>query len=313
MKTHKVLALVPLLLLTLGVSPPNRNSIDDVRTMSFDVAVTDKNRIPVRGLDKDNFKVYVDNVEQTLTRVSRNNKPLAMVVLVELDEGFAYNMPNSVEPAVGLLKSLHAEDWGALAAFDSSPEILVDFTHDKGELMLGLRRLRAPSYDDTAVLYDAVYFFLHQMNVLNEKRAILLIGSGRDTMSSRRTYAQALRKAETSGTMIYTVTLGEPYRGDTNTFAEFGEQMRRREAEYTLSSFAEASGGLSFLPRLPQQYSTIHETIDTDLRNQYTLTFKSSVPAATGKLRKLRVEVANTDIDHNGKQDRLTVRHMKGY
>jgi hypothetical protein len=89
--------------------------------------------------------------------------------------------------------------------------------------------------------------------------------------------------------------------------------MRRREAEYTLSSFAEASGGLSFLPRLSQQYSTIDQTIDTELRSQYTLTFESSVSASPGKLRKLKVEVANTDIDHNGKQDKLTVRHMKGY
>jgi hypothetical protein len=107
MKAHKILALVPSLALTLGVSPRNRISIDDIRTMSFDVAVTDKSRIPVRGLDRPNFKVFVDNVEQTLTRVSQHNKPLAMVVVVELDEAFAYNMPNSVEPAVGLLKALH--------------------------------------------------------------------------------------------------------------------------------------------------------------------------------------------------------------
>jgi hypothetical protein len=50
-----------------------------------------------------------------------------------------------------------------------------------------------------------------------------------------------------------------------------------------------------------------------DLKNQYTLTFAAANPSVDGKLRKLRVEVVGTDTDHNGKPDKLRIRHKRGH
>jgi hypothetical protein len=132
-------------------------------------------------------------------------------------------------------------------------------------------------------------------------------------MSRRRTYSQALRKAETFGTTIYTVALPEPYREMPEEYPDFGFRMRSQENAFTLKSFAEASGGMSFTPEFVGQYSRIHEVIDTDLRNRYTLTFVPSDSDPGSKLRKLKVEVVGTDVDHNGKPDKLIVRHKRGF
>jgi VWFA-related protein len=312
MKPFKLLGLITLLGLTLGVSP-NRDFLNKDRTITFDVAVTDKNNNPVTGLDERNFKIFADGVEQSVVRVSRSNRPLAVVAVVELSEAFAYHMMDAAGPAIDLMQLLRPEEWGAVVSFDTQADIIVDFTHDRNQLISALRRLRIAAFSDGAV-YDSLYFVLDRMGPLEEKKVILLVGTGRDTRSSRRTYAQLLRKAELSGAAIYTVGLTQPHNVATpNAYPDFEEQARRRDDEYTLRSLSEATGGLSFFPQVPGQYSAIAQTVDRDLRNQYTLSFVPSNAEITAKVRKLKVEVVNTDIDSNGKPDKLTVRHRTGF
>jgi VWFA-related protein len=309
MRPYMVAALIMLLSLTLGFAP-NRSLPDDTRLVSFDVSVTGKNGQPVTGLGKNNFRVFADGVEQTVTRVGTGKEPLAVVVVVELSEGAV--LANGMEPAEDLLNSLDARDWGAVVAFDSRPDIVVDFTHDKTMLVDGLRRLYTRYFGDSA-LFDALYFVVDRMKGLDQKGAILLLGTGRDNMSLNRTYGQALRRAQTTDTMIYTVSVARPFITNMEPWQDYPEQFQIREAENTLRSFADASGGLSFEPRFRGQFSSIGQTVMTDLRNQYTLTLASANPGAGEKLKKLKVEVVGADMDHDGKVDKLRARHKKGY
>jgi VWFA-related protein len=307
MNIYRVLSLVLLLSLTLGVGP-NRPVVDDKATVEVDVAVTDRNGNPVTGLKKENFKVFEDGVEQSVTGVSANHKPLAVVVVVELSESFPYYLPIAEE----FVKSLSDEDWGAVVSFDSIPDIVVDFTHDKSQIVAGLRRL-SPSYYGDVALFDALSFVLDRMKNPEQKPAILLLGTGRDSLSVKRTYGQALRRAETSNTMIYTVSISQPVVQDWLPFPDRTADFRIREAQNTLASFAYASGGLVFQPEFAGQYAAISQTVIRDLRNQYTLKFVSSGSNVGGKLRKLKVEVIDTDIDYDRKPDKLKIRHKTGY
>ena len=309
MLTYRVLGLLAVLALTLGAADrdPNRD-----RAVTFDVSVTDKQGNPIPALVKKNFKVYQDGVEQSLLRVWPSERPLALVVLMETSDALAYQMPASTIPAAGLFRSLRENDWGAVVTFGRDPEIVSDFTRDTRALLASLRH-KETTYSDDIALFDAIDFVLTRVQGLEEKPAILLIATGQDTMSRRRTYGQVLRKAETYGTPIYVVALAEPFRGIPENYPDFGFRMRTQENWFMLQSFAEASGGMSFAPEYAGQYSRIDKVIDADLRNQYTLTFVPSGPDTGNKLRKLKVEVVGTDIDSNGKSDKLTVRHKRGY
>jgi hypothetical protein len=53
--------------------------------------------------------------------------------------------------------------------------------------------------------------------------------------------------------------------------------------------------------------------VSANLRNQYSLGFVPKVRKTDGKLRKIRVEVPNLDVNKDGKPDKLKVRHKKGY
>src|SRR5215475_11506213 len=128
----------------------------DVDVVSFDVVVTDQSGNPIAGLEKQHFRVFDDDVEQTITNFSPADAPLTVVILAEFSNTFAAYVDNVVTPAYGFINSLRPSDWGALIAFDIRPEILTDFTKNKNELFDGLRRMRIPAYSETC-LYDAVY------------------------------------------------------------------------------------------------------------------------------------------------------------
>lgn len=302
------LSLLLLTLLMLAVDKPGR-------LITFDVSVTDKNNNPVGGLRREDFKVFEDNIEQPLTRFGFNREPAAVVALVEYTDKFNQYGLDVIDPAVGFVRTLSPQDWGAVVSFDFMPRIVTDFTHDTGELVRGLRSLQMPRERDAA-LYDAVYFTLDRMEGMNRlegKRAIVLFGTGTDTMSNKRTFGEALKMAEVSDTAIYTIDLARSVSLVVTPDSDYGREIRMSSAEQTLAAFADASGGLAFAPLFEGQYWKVYETVNADLHSRYTLSFVSTSAKEPGKVRKLKVQVANRDLDSDGKPDKLKIRHKTGH
>lgn len=291
--------------------PQNSLSID-VDVVSFDVVVTDQSGNPIAGLEKQHFRVFDDDVEQTVTNFSPTDAPLTTVILAEFSNTFAAYADNVIVPAYGFINSLRPNDWGALIAFDIRPEILADFTKNKNELIEGLRRMQIPAYSETC-LYDAVYDTLTRLDNVDGKKAIFLLSSGLDTNISKHTYGEALKKAETSDTMIYSVSLGQLARLYMESRLSPLSEITFLQADNVMRSFAEATGGAAWFPRFQGEYPGIYQSVSANLRNEYSLGFVPKIRKNDGKLHKLRVEVAPIDINHNGKPMKFKVRHKKGY
>jgi VWFA-related protein len=283
----------------------------DVDLVTLDVVVTDKNNNPITGLEKQNFKIYDDNVEQTISNFSPTDAPLTVVVVVEFGQTFAYYYDDVVRPAAGFIDSLRKDDWVALVAYDIRPEILTDFTKNKAELYEGLRRLQIPAYRELS-LYDAVYDTLERLESIDGKKVMFLMGTGLDTIS-RHSFPEALKKAEASDTVIYSVSMGQLYRLYMENRVNPLTQIEWLQADNTLRSLSEASGGVAFFPRFVTEYPGIYESVSNNLRNQYSLGFVPKEQKKDGKFHKLRVEVPNVDLNKDGKPDQLKVRHKKGY
>ncbi len=284
----------------------------DVDVVSFDVVVTDQSGNPISGLEKKHFRVFDDDVEQTVTNFSPAEAPLTVVILAEFSNTFGYYFDDVVGPAAGFISSLRAEDWAALIAFDIRPEILTDFTKNKNELFDGLRRMRIPAYSETC-LYDAVYDTLQRLDKVDGKKSIFLLSTGLDTNISKHTYGEVLKKAETSDTMIYSVSMGQLARLYYETRLSNLDQITFLQADNVLRSLSDVTGGASWFPRFQGEYPGIYQQVSANLRNEYSIGFVPKVRKTDGKLHKLRVEVPNIDVNHDGKPDKLKVRHKKGY
>jgi VWFA-related protein len=283
----------------------------DVDLVSFDVVVADKNGTLIKGLEKRDFKVFDDNVEQTITNFTATESPLTVVIMFEFSKTFAYYYDNVFVPIIGFAQNLQDNDWVALVKFDLHTEILSDFTKNKNQLFQGISDLRFATYYEV-VLFDAVDETLSRLEKIDGKKAIFLVSTGFDTIS-RHTYGEVLKKAEASDTMIYAVSMGQLYRLYTeNSRGAFGN-IDFLAADNQLRSLAEATGGQAFYPRFPTEYPDIYDNISKQLRNQYSLGFVPSNLKRDGKFHKLRVEVPDLDLNKDGKKDGLKARHKKGY
>jgi VWFA-related protein len=276
------------------------------------VVVTDQSGNPISGLEKKHFKVFDNDVEQTVTNFSPSDSPLTIVVLAEFSNTFGYYYSDVVGPAAGFINSLRPDDWAALIAFDIRPEILTDFTKNKAELFDGLRRMQIPAYSETC-LYDAVYDTLQKLDNVDGKKAIFLLSTGLDTNISKHTYGEALKKAESSDTMIYAVSMGQFARLYFQSRLSPLDEITFLQADNVMRSMAEATGGAAWFPRFAGEYPGIYQLVSANLRNEYSIGFVPSVRKNDGKFHKLRVEVPNLDVNHDGKPDKLKVRHKKGY
>jgi Ca-activated chloride channel family protein len=284
----------------------------DVDLVNFDVVVTDQSGNPISGLEKNQFKVFDNDVEQTISNFSPAEAPLTVVILCEFSATFGYYYADVVGPAAGFIQSLRPDDWAALIAFDLRPEILTDFTKNKAELFDGLRRMQIPAYRETA-LYDAVYDTLERLDRVDGKKAIFLLSTGLDTNLSKHTYGDALKKAETSDTMIYAISMGQLARLYLEGRMGGLGEITFLQADNVMRSLADATGGASFFPRFQGEYPGIYQQVGANLRNEYSIGFVPTVRKLDGKFHKLRVEVPPLDVEHKGKPQKLKVRHKKGY
>jgi VWFA-related protein len=301
-QTHRILPLVFLLFASALVA-------DQARIVAVDVAVTDKAGNPIAGLEQRHFKIFEDDLEQTIVGFGSPAKPLNAVLLVEFSDNFAA-YEDVVEPTVGLIQALPPDSWIALVTFGIQPTIELDFTRDRNALTARVRRMQMPFSRETA-LYDALSFVLDRLAGLPGKNALFLLSRGHDTIS-KLGYSEAMKLAQSSDTAIYSIGLAEFARLE-EIATDPGAEIARLQAANVMRSFAEASGGLLYVPRSSAEYKEMYQTIRADLTYQYRLAYVSSSQAASAKLRKFRIEVSAIDINSDGKPDKLKVRHKKGY
>lgn len=283
-------------------------TVDQVRV---DVTVRDKKGNLIQGLQKENFKIFENKLQQEITHFAPIEAPMTAVLITEYSSVLPWEM--LYEAWMGsqiFAHNMRQEDWVAVVAYDLKPEILVDFTQDKSKVFGALRRLSTPGYRESC-LYDTIVDVLDRIQEMEGKTAIVLISTGLDTLS-RKNMDEALRKVKRTNAVIYPVSIGQNLRLRYEQYMNATTRLDFYQADGVLKEFAKYTGGEAFFPRFSTQFRSIFETISLLLRNQYSMGYVSTNTKRDGKLRKIKVEV-DADVDGNGKPDKLKVTHRRGY
>jgi len=294
----------------------------DVSTVELDVAVLDNKGHFLPGIPKDKFRVLEDNVPQQIATFNMNNDaPMTIAMVIEFNAQFqqywSRGWYETLSATYGFVQTLKPQDYVAIVAYDLRPEILCDFTNDQGKLQEAMQRLRIPGFSESS-MFDALADTEQRMANIEGRKAILLIASGRDTLS-KLTYDKARKIVQESGVPVYAFSLlqalrimAEPYMGPI-------QELDFLQADNEMKTFAAETGGQAFFPRFLQEYPGIFQTIGAALRNQYTLTYRPSNQAKDGKFRKIKVELvdpqtgAELRITEKGKPVKYTIVAKDGY
>lgn len=291
----------------------------DVPVVNLDVNVLlDKNHQFVPGLKPENFLVVEDGVEQNVTSVSMKKTPITAVLLLEFaatSYAFVNDMWNTSQ---SFFRTIQPDDYIAVETYDIKPHILTDFTNNKDTIGQALQSLIMPTWRETNE-FDALYSTIDRLSRVEGRKYIILVSSGRDTMS-RLTLDQIYAKVKGSQNItIFTISTGGLLRTLADTQMGSISRMDYLQADNQMKTFAQMTGGLSFQPifqgALPDIFSQINESI----RNQYVVTYKPTNTKNDGTFRKVKVYLVDAEgrplkmQDEKGKAVKYSVIARDGY
>jgi VWFA-related protein len=224
-----------------------------VELVTVPLTALNKRGQPVIDLNKEDFQVFEDGVEQTVTHFERETStPLRVGLVVDTSNSARPKLPYEKEAAsefiFQVLRNGGTKNQVFLQTFDASSSIIQDFTNDPDVLNEKAQDLKSGG---GKALYDAIYSAcrdkMFKSGTPEDMRRILIVLSDGLDVQSQHTLDQAVSMARMAETMIYTV--GTASYGFSNT----GDKL--------LEDISEETGGFASFP--------MRETPGTDLESGY--------------------------------------------
>ena len=248
------------------------------------VAVTDPMSRFVTGLDKENFKVYEDKVEQEIAQFSSEDAPLSIGIVFDTSGSMGAKLQKSRQAVAQFMKTANPEDEFFLIQFNDRPELIVPFTPDTEEIQ---NRLTFIQSKGRTALLDGVYMAMNMMKkAKNPRKAILIISDGGDN-SSRYTESEVKNAVREADVQIYAIGIFEPVQSRGRTPEELSGPA-------LLGEMTEQTGGRHFAVDNLAELPDVAAKIGIELRNQYVLGYSPKNANRDGKYRRVAVKLVKT-------------------
>ena len=267
----------------------------DVDLVLLNATVTDSANRYITGLQKENFQVWEDKIEQEVIYFSAEDVPLSVGIIFDISGSMEDKLMPARNAASTFMRLGNRDDEYFLVQFSNSPTLLQDFTTDITRLQQHLLFTQARGLTS---LYDAMYLGLERVSFgHNSRKALLLITDGEDN-HSRYSFSDLREFAKERDVEIYSIGIV-----DQSTTQVSGYSGRA-----VLEGLSKITGGRAFFPSSVYELETICALIGANLKNQYVLGYRSPNRSNDGKWRKIRVKVNTAKGMPN-----LSVRAKTGY
>jgi VWFA-related protein len=270
------------------VNSPRFGTVVKVTAIELPVTVLDNHGDPVTDLTIDDFTVYEDKVEQTISHFSlHRDLPVRMGIVIDTSGSMTATLPTVQRVVMGFLRDLlRPRDRAFIETFSDRPDILAGFTANFSIIENALLALYA---DRATALYDAVIMGLFQFSGVTGRRAMVVLSDGDDT-ASKNDFGDALGYAQRMGVTVYTIGINIPTTKVTT--------------RWQISKLASVTGGRAFFVSEKSELGSIYDEINRELRTQYLIAFTSNSERPPDELRKIKVEVD---------RKKVKVRTITGY
>jgi Ca-activated chloride channel family protein len=262
-----------------GQQLPPQNLKVDVDLVLVNATVTDTEGRYVVGLEKKNFRVWEDKIEQQVEYFSTENAPISVGLIFDASGSMHDTLSYARDAALAFLETADAHDEYFLVEFNDKPHITVDLTQDVAKLQEHI--LFIPAKGSTA-LYDAVYVGMEKLKKATyPKRALITITDGEEN-HSRYSFANLRDFVREQNVQIFSIGAGGP-----------------------INNIVEMTGGYAFHG---DGLTDICQKIAIELKNEYVIGYRSTNHAKDGRWRKVQLKV-----DTPRGLSKLSVRAKTGY
>jgi VWFA-related protein len=251
-------------------SIPNASLRVDTSLVLVPVTVNDELNHPITGLERNNFRVFDDKVEQAISAFSTEDEPIAMGLIFDTSGSMRGTFSQGRLATTQFLQLANPEDEFFLVEFDTAPRLAIPLTSDTGSIRAEI--LMTHSGGSTA-LFDALYMAINEMRKSKKtKKAIVLFSDGGEN-HSRYTQRELDNLVRESDVLIYTVLIPG---ADANPGL--------------MSRIAEMTGAHGYFAN-PRELPDIAEKICIELRNRYVLGYAPQGQPRDGRYHRIEVKL----------------------
>ena len=246
------------------------------------VSVTDHANRFVLGLEKQDFKIYEDGVEQKISQFSGEDVPLSIGILVDTSASMGSRFATSRQAVAEFLKTMNPSDEAFLIEFNDQASLAVPFTRNMADIDA---KLAAVKPDGTTALLDAVNLGVDTMkSAHNARKALLLVSDGGENSSHYKAddVKDAIKRADVQ---VYAMGVFDP-------LSRLGIGLEPVSGPAFLANLCEQTGGRLYVAGNYAALPNVARRIGIELRNQYVLAYSPINHARNGEYRKLDVKVS---------------------
>jgi Ca-activated chloride channel homolog len=257
--------------------------------------VVDEKGRAATDLKRGDFRVWEDGLPQEITSFLHQDQAVSLGIIVDNSGSMRDKRPAVNAAALSLLRASNPQDSSFIVNFSDRAFLDQGFTSNIEALNRALARSDSKG---TTALYDAVAASADELSnhAKLPKQVLLVITDGADN-ASRLDLEQAIQRVQVlGGPVVYTIGL---------LFDTSKEEAARARKE--LESLSQETGGIAYFPDSLLDVEPIAVEVARDIRDQYTVGYRSSKPASLGGFRTVRVEASES------RHRRLVVRTRKGY
>jgi VWFA-related protein len=264
----------------------------NVKVVSVLATVHDKKGFLVRGLTKDDFTLFEDGRPQNIRYFSQDSDlPLTIGLLVDTSLSQRTVLDLERDVSFHFLERILREDkdQAFIVQFDQAIFVRQEPTSSRKDLQATLQVLEPPDADlgpSGTLLYDAVHLASNQkMLKQNGRKALIILSDGVD-IGSHATLADAIAAAQRADALIYSILFsdetayGVPSRG----------HRVAPEGRAALERLSNETGGGFFQVSKKQTIDHVFNSIQEELRTQYSFGYISDEPVLTPGFRKIHLE-----------------------
>jgi VWFA-related protein len=276
-------------------SASDKELIVDVDLVNVFFSVLDKKGKAIPDLNQNEISIVEDDATQKITNFTREaNGPIALAVLIDTSNSIRAQFKVEQEAAIDFFHTTvrRRQDKAMLMSFDSTVDILQPFTDDADLLTKAVRRLKIGG---GTKMFDAIQLACQEYlrKETGVRRVLVLISDGDDNMSFE-VLGSTIEAAQRAEVAIYAIS--------TNTSGFFG--MSAPKNDKVLKRLAEETGGRAFFPGKIDEMAVNFQDISIELRNQYSLAYRSTNKQRDGSFRNIKINTIRKDAK---------AFHRKGY
>lgn len=300
----------------------------DTSLVTVPVSVLDRQGRFVANLQKDDFRVFENGVEQALAYFEPADKPFTVALVLDTSASTHFHLDEIKGAAITFAKQLRPQDRVLVVSFSDEVLLLTEATND---LNMVQTVIEENVYTGSSTrLYDAVDLTIKErLNKIKGRKAIVLFTDGVDTSSQLATYYDTLREVEELDALIYPIQYdtteyrqamqnagGGTVTITTRTTGIFGNTSTQTynvpgsgvslpgtskadydKADRYLHALADKTGGRLYQANDTKQLGDAFSRIAEELRRQYSLGYypKAENAVPTDR-REIKVKVRQPNL-----------------